>query len=578
MKKRTLLGMSVLSSVVMHGAILAVAPSISVLNPRGAPERIYTTFRVRIVDDTTPPVEPIDGGSEQSLVSRPGAVIDLLDRESQTLSPSDALLKSMVDIPQLADRIAGDALEREHNLDVESQFLAKVDGKIVEISESAARQDVQVSRRLVAPSSSRVVGEGEYPVLRGRTDGDDESSLVIPTMPVRPVTQPALPPEPEQPVPADAGEDPGAITDLLPELPIDKMLARTQVAREVRDETDFTVMDDLVDIGLEAYLPPDEELGYFRLRIYPREGEDIEPLPRNVTFIVDGSKSMKTKLDRMVSGLQEVIRELRPDDRFNVVVFRDTTTQFQPEPVPATNENKASAVAFLAAIESRGETDFYKAIRPVVLSEPQPGIPNVIIVITDGRPTTGMRDARTIINTLTSENDLKNSIFAYAGGRTVNRYMLDLLAYRNKGESFVSPQVESIEEELPGFFGKFDQPIVVDCRADYGRIDANSVFPRQIPDFYKGHAVTVYGRFDPRTQREFAMRLTGLAGREKKEVLFKADFSAAATGDEQIAHDWAFRKIYSLIGEICRVGERPELMEEVRVLSAKHGIRTSYDQ
>ena len=96
--------------------------------------------------------------------------------------------------------------------------------------------------------------------------------------------------------------------------------------------------------------------------------------------------------------------------------------------------------------------------------------------------------------------------------------------------------------------------------------------------FYKGRAVTVYGRFDPKSDTEFAMRLSGLAASRKKEVIFKSDLRKAATGDEQIARNWAFERIYYLIGEICRVGEKPELLDEMRQLGAKYGIKTIYNQ
>jgi hypothetical protein len=74
------------------------------------------------------------------------------------------------------------------------------------------------------------------------------------------------------------------------------------------------------------------------------------------------------------------------------------------------------------------------------------------------------------------------------------------------------------------------------------------------------------------------MRLTGAAESRRKEVIFKADLRKAASGNDQIARNWAFQKIYYLIGEICRVGEKPELLNEVQQLSKKYNIRTSYSE
>ncbi|MBI4556107.1 MAG: hypothetical protein HY706_00865, partial [Candidatus Hydrogenedentes bacterium] len=128
------------------------------------------------------------------------------------------------------------------------------------------------------------------------------------------------------------------------------------------------------------------------------------------------------------------------------------------------------------------------------------------------------------------------------------------------------------------FLERVNDPLLVHLEADYGQINETEVFPKDIPDFYRGRAVTVYGRFNPAQNKEFSMRLTGQAGTRKKELVFKTNLTKAATGDAEIARNWAFRKVYFLIGEICREGETPELLAELHELSRKYNIRTSYDE
>jgi hypothetical protein len=74
------------------------------------------------------------------------------------------------------------------------------------------------------------------------------------------------------------------------------------------------------------------------------------------------------------------------------------------------------------------------------------------------------------------------------------------------------------------------------------------------------------------------MRLKGQAGPRQKEVVFRAELAKAGSGGPDIARNWAFRKIYHLIGEVTRVGETPELLAEIRSLAQQYNIRTSYDQ
>lgn len=579
MSKRGYLGLSIVVSLLLHGLGLAVSPSLPVLKAPPPPTDILDKFQVRLVDSQVVPVALEPDFGDQPLVSRPGTVEDMMNREKKSLTPDDTLLKRTADVPDVADRVGSDTVAREHDLEADEDLMQEVDGKIVEISESAVRPEVQIARRLVAPSSNRIVGEDELPTLRSGPDDLREVALLIDPLPVRKVSGPVGPPEPATSGQTTAEQETPEEPEVSDEPPVEEMIARLQVDEELRKERTHEALDDVVSMKLDTYVPPGNGQGFFRLRIVPKEGGEIEPLPKDVTFIIDASSSIsQRKLDSTVAGVQESLKMLRPKDRFNVVIFRDNPTKYQPSLVPATEANIAGASEFLEGLEARGETDVYSAIRPVVLSEPRTGVPNIILVMTDGRPTTGIRDAREIINSLTTENSRRNSVFAFGGGRSVNRYMLDLLAYRNKGESRITPRLEKMSDELPIFFSKLEDPILVDCRADYGRIDEDNVFPREIPDFYKGHAVTVYGRFDPKKQKEFAMRLDGDAGERQKEVVFKADMADAQTGDEDIARNWAFSRIYYLIGEMTRVGEKPELLNEIRELSRKYDIQTSYDQ
>jgi len=594
MNRRTLLGVCIASSIAVHALILVGMQFVLLLEDSPVFADALAVFKVDLVDDL-PPL-PDEDEADVGPGWTPDTLKELLERETQGLDPADSALSQPVEVPLLAERVASEPVEREHELSPDSAVLDAVDTKVIEISEAEARRDIEVARRLVTPSTNRIFDEGATPTLGGSTgDAGDEVILIEPVG-----TGGAgggsegLPGGTAPTEDSGAGEAGGQVPpreigvlepDTSPEsgarkleLPKEQDVARLPVLDEIQKDSKYEFIDDLVEINVDAYVPPGEDRGFFRLRISPKEGEDIEVLPKGVTFVIDASNSIsQRKLDQTVAGVRQTIQSLRPQDRFNIVVFRDTPTMFQPEMVEAIPEKRQEALAFLEDIECRGETDIYSAIEPVVMEAPTPGTPSIVLVASDGRPTTGIRNQRTIINNLTAENDQRNTIFAYGGGATVNRPLLDLLAYRNKGESYVSPQWREMAEELPEFFGQLEDPILVDCEADYGSIDEDGVFPKQIPDFYKAKAVTIYGQFDPKKDKKLVMRLTGQAGERQKEIVFKADLGEAATGLDEIAREWAFRKAYYLIGEMCRVGETPELRAALSALSQKYGIKTSYD-
>ena len=585
--RRVILVLSIAIAFVLQGLLLALAPRIRVLGVASAvPRGVMRTFQVRIQEHEMPP--PVPRTAASALATRPGKIEDLLVWDDESLDPFDSVLGEIAEMPSLADRVASDNIAREHSLSPDAAVLESVDAKIIEIARDTARGDIEVVRRLVSPSSTRLIGDDEFPVLRRPEDPGVEPIRNVP--PARSLLDEEGPqgpagetgaegePEPERPPYEESVVLPEPLVEALPPLPEERIIARAPVIEEIAEESPYEFIDDLVDIKLDAFVPGSDERGFFRLRILPKEGGDIEVLSKDITFVIDASRSIvHQKLVRTAKAVREAVAGLREDDTFNIAVFRDSATLFNPAAVRATEENKNAAAEFLKAFESRGETDLYKAMRPVIETPAREGVPGIVMVITDGRPTTGVRDARTIINALTADRAAGKSIFTFGGGRTVNRYLLDLLAYRNKGASHVSSAISDISDDFPAFFGKVSDPILVNLKADYGQIDEDGIVPKEAPDFYKGRAVTVYGRFDPDEDKEFAMRLTGMAGARKKEVVFKANLAEAATGDEAIARAWAFERIYYLIGEVCRVGEEPELLGEIRALSMEYGIRTSYD-
>lgn len=586
-----MLALSIVFSVLVHASLLAIAPRVSISGIHPAPAVTPEYFRVQFRDEAPPPPPPAPEkrpGKLSSLSTGPGKIEDQLKRENEPLSAGESTLGKALDVPRLSDRVASEVLEREHALTAEPEVLEQVDAKIVEIEQSAAREGIEIPRRLVTPSPERIIAENEFPALRGPSDAEVNpialANLDVTTTLGDAARAPAGGAQGPEGAPVPPHEDnvvaPQVAVPDEPVLPEIQELGRSAIVEQVRKENPYQFMDDLVDIKIDTYVPPNEKEGFFRLQILPKKGESIPVLPKDVTFVIDASNSIvQHKLDMTAKAARSMVAQLKPEDRFNIVVFRDSPSFFQPGAVPGTPENKNAAVQFLTGIKSGGQTDVYNALRPVIDSPPRKGVPGIIVVMSDGRPTIGVRDARTLINQISEENNAGNTIFAYGAGNTVNGYLLDLLAYRNRGEAKVLPSFENTAKELPEFFSRLNDPILAELHANYGKAGPqDSIVPKNIPDFYKGRAVTVYGQFRPSRDGEFFMRLVGTAESSKKEVIFKADLRKAATGDEKIARNWAFERIYFLIGEVCRLGEKPELLAELRQLSQKYNIRTSYSE
>lgn len=583
--RRIILFASVLVSAAIYAALYAVSPSIFLLRANAAIDKVPPAFKVDLYQGPLPERPEAAADETENLASRPGSVRELLEEETEELPLAEPVEPEPAR-PEVEP--VAEVLERDHDLARDDELLAGVEARLVAIPQESARERIEVARRFVRDNETRVLAEGDLPAIgsdsradriglplsgagAGRGGSGAGSGGEDPA---------AETPSPAQEQPAWSLLSPGdgeRASPTIPGLPDETIIARELVRREVQEASPYESMDALVGIDAATYVDPATGEGFFRLRISPNEDANIAPLPRDITFIIDASNSiLQRKLDLTVRGMADALRQLRPQDRFNIVVFRDTAQQFRAETVPATAENVAEAERFISGLESRGSTDVYGAVRPVLESSPRPGSPGIVLVVSDGRPTEGNLEGRELINALSQENRYGNSVYTFGGGNTVNQYLMDLLAYRNRGVSYVAPRIDDIDDDLPRFFRRFQDAILVDLRADYGRIDASTIFPQRLPDFYRGRVTTVYGKFDPAKDRELVLRLEGRAGNEKKDMVLKADLTAASRGDRTIAQGWAFEKSYHLIGEITRVGEQEAILRELQRLSETYGVRTSY--
>lgn len=576
---------SVVVAIAAYALLYLVAPSVFLMGASAAPRNLPKPLEIKLYNGPMPEPTPPEDVITTALASRPGSVRDLIKESTEEMP--------IAEVPQL-DSSEGpvdaapppapraEVLVREHDLARNDALLGGMEARLVAIPESSARASIEVPRRFIAENDTRILAVEDQPML---VDGSGApAALSLPAGTPAPAV--AMPAAPAAEAPAPMPETPGVSllepplerpSPAVPGLADETVLARQSLVNEVRGNNPFDSMEGLVRLEAATYVDPASREGYFQLKIIPRDDALIEPLPRDVTFVIDASNSIvQRKLDLTVRGVNESLAMLRPEDHFNVIVFRDTPKPFRAELVPASALNVAEAKKFLEGIESGGSTDVYGAVAPVLLNPPRPGGPGLVVVVSDGRPTTGNLEGRELIRQLSEQNIAGNTVYTFGGGNTVNRYLMDLLAYRNRGQSRVADEIEDVDNELPKFFQRVQDALLVNLHADYGRVDEASVFPQELPDFYRGRVVTVYGKYRPGQDDDLVLRLQGRAGEQQKEIVLKADLAGAEKGTREIAEGWAFEKTYHLIGEITEVGETPEIMGEIERLSDQFNVRTSY--
>jgi len=325
---------------------------------------------------------------------------------------------------------------------------------------------------------------------------------------------------------------------------------------------------------LTKYIAPSGQK-YFRLSVKVRDATVNFPvIPKEIIFLVDASGSIGMgRLHQFEDGLIYSVKHLNPDDRFNIFVFKDKSMPLSPSSLSPTTANINKAINFLADQKTWSTTDIFDALRTSINLQ-NPFVPSYRVFMSDGFPTTGIIDARHVINQISQLNDNKVSIFTFGGGSDVDPYMLDFIAFKNRGWSSVVDREHFMGREFGKLYDEIKDPLLLNVRYYVSGVDDQQIFPQTMPDFFKGSEFVIYGKYT--TEDKFAIQIRGDMVHDKKEFIVTASLKNAPLGTKQIAHDWAFHKVYYLISLLKYDEDNGPLLDQIHELCVRFHIITPY--
>ncbi len=323
------------------------------------------------------------------------------------------------------------------------------------------------------------------------------------------------------------------------------------------------------------YEDPMDRYKYYKISIrIGKDGLNLKSIPKEIIFLIDCSISMEAqRLEEFKKGVAYALNNLNPQDKFNIFTFKKSITKFKKVSVPPTSENLKEALAFVENLTVGEKTDTFLALSETINFQSQI-TPSYIILISDGRPTKGVTNSRLLINQISLINNGKKSIFAFTGGARVNRYLLDFIAYKNRGWTEYSYRTHEIEWYMANMYEKIRNPILSNIRYNISGLENPQMFPKMLPDIFKNTEFTLYGRF--LNEKKFLLRILGDANGKTSELNIESSLATAEVGTEDIAKSWAFNKIYYLIGLLRDNSDNQTVIKEINFLCNKFNIKTPY--
>ena len=109
---------------------------------------------------------------------------------------------------------------------------------------------------------------------------------------------------------------------------------------------------------------------------------------KTVVILFDTSFSMQwEKLERSYRALETLLHALRPEDKFNLILFNSQVQPLQRAPVAADSNNVQHALDFVRASRLRGGTDLQKALREALRESGASGGNPYLVLLSDGGAT-----------------------------------------------------------------------------------------------------------------------------------------------------------------------------------------------
>lgn len=318
--------------------------------------------------------------------------------------------------------------------------------------------------------------------------------------------------------------------------------------------------------------------GYL-MHVFSPSVEDLgtTALSKEIIFVIDKSGSMRgDKIDQVKRVFTGIIADLPPDDYFNVIFFDRDIRMFKKTLMEANARTKADAANFVAALDAEGGTNINEALLTALgMFEPGTGRVPIIVFLTDGEPTEGVKSPYVIRDNIKAANGAEVSIFTIAFGidDEENYDFLRALSLENCGVAERFYPEEDAETGMNTFYETISTPVITDM--DFSYPDASHIVNTGHSTLFAGSDAIVLARYHAGAGSSIDSSIDAVTRTGKRE--FDETFPVVFSPENAfIPKLWAYTKIRELMDGMVVEGETDALVSEITDLSLEFGFVTPY--
>ncbi|CAG06890.1 unnamed protein product [Tetraodon nigroviridis] len=317
--------------------------------------------------------------------------------------------------------------------------------------------------------------------------------------------------------------------------------------------------------------------GYFVHHFAP---SNLQRIPKNVVFIIDQSGSMHgRKIEQTRTALIHILNDLAEDDFFGLLTFDSNIFQWKRELVQATKANLESAKTFARNIRANGATNINAAVlkgSSMLNAHPREGSASILILLTDGDPTTGETNPEAIQSNVRNAIAEKFPLYCLGFGFDVNFEFLEKMSLQNNGVARRIYEDSDADLQLKGFYEEVATPLLTNVMMIY--VGGTNLTKTSFSHHYKGSEIVVAGVISDNDVETFAPQVVAIS--KSRRLVFDDKNATTETSvmasDSQMQRIWAHLTVKQLLDKELHLSgsEKEDAKNEALKLSLRYGFVT----
>ena len=327
-------------------------------------------------------------------------------------------------------------------------------------------------------------------------------------------------------------------------------------------------------IDMITHKPEGSSRGTFMMSVTP--GDDLSNIQggRDWVFVLDLSGSMQGKYSSLVEGVNKGLKKLRPDDRFRIVLFNNSTTDLTQGYIPVTEENIRRFSQLLENTTPSGGTNLYAGLERGIKGLDSDR-PSAILLVTDGVANVGITEKKKFLNLLET-NDVR--LFSFVMGNSANRPLLEGMTKISNGFSMNISNSDDIVGQLVLAADKLNHEAYRDLQIDFDGVKVKDITPARIGSLYRGQQLIVFGHYWGSAEGNNIADVTirGKVSDQEKVYKTRLEFPKTSELNPEIERLWAYATIEDLQNRIDYLGVDSDSEQAIVDLAIEYGLVTNY--